>query len=64
MYGWIEQWITVVVRPRELRALLAARAERKTERASIMPSERRFIQRKESDNERGWCDGVEIDEWI
>ena len=40
MCHWIEGWITVVVRPRELRALPATRAERKTERANMMPSER------------------------
>ena len=62
MCQWIEAWITVVVRPRELRALPAARAERKTERANMMPSERNLIQRKQSDNERGRRDGVGIDE--
>ena len=52
----------MVIRPRELRALPAERAERKTERANMMPSEQTFIQRKEFDNEPGWRDGVEIDE--
>ena len=62
MCQWIGGWITVVVRLRELRAVPAVRAERKTERANMMPSEWNLIQRKESDNERGWGDGVEIDE--
>ena len=61
MCQWIEGLITVVVRPRELRALPAARAERKTERANMIPSERNSIQRKQFDNGRGCRDGVEID---
>ena len=64
MCQWIEGLITVVVRPKELRALPATRAERKTERANMIPSERNSIQRKQYDNERGCRDGVEIDEGI